>query len=74
MNTAFWEGFKNYEYICLLLSIEIKSVISFTAMNNGQRLLMLRLSQSNMNEYGDEDVSNPTTAEGWKEIAASYSS
>ena len=43
-------------------------------MNNEQRLLMLRLSQSNMNEYGDEVVSNPTTAEGWKEIAASYSS
>ena len=33
---------------------------------------MLRLSQSDMNEYGDEVVSNPTTAEGWKEIAASY--
>ena len=43
-------------------------------MNNEQRLHMLRLSQSNMNEYGDEVVSNPTTAEGWKEIAASYSS
>ena len=43
-------------------------------MNNEQRLLILRLSQSNMNEYGDEVVSNPTTAEGWKEIAASYSS
>ena len=42
-------------------------------MNNEQRLLILRLSQSNMNEYGDEVVSNPTTAEGWKEIAASYS-
>ena len=27
-----------------------------------------------MNEYGDEVVSNPTTAEGWKEIAASDSS
>ena len=27
-----------------------------------------------MNEYGDEVVSNPTAAEGWKEIAASYSS
>ena len=25
-------------------------------------------------EYGDEVVSNPTTVEGWKEIAASYSS
>ena len=57
-----------------MLSIEIKSVISFTAMNNEQRLHMLRLSQSNKNEYGDEVVSNPTTAEGWKEIAASYSS
>ena len=43
-------------------------------MNNEQRLLMLRLSQSNMNEYGDEVVSNPLTAKGWKEIAASYSS
>ena len=31
-------------------------------------------SQFNMNEYGDEVVSNPTAAEGWKEIAASYSS
>ena len=71
MYTAFCEGFK---ILCLLLSIEIKSVISFTAMNNEQRLLMLILSQSNMNEYGDEVVSNPTTAEGWKEIAASYSS
>ena len=38
-----------------------------------QGLLMLRLGQSNMNEYGDEVVSNPTTAEGWKEIAAIYS-
>ena len=27
-----------------------------------------------MNEKGEEGVSNPTTAEGWKEIAASYSS
>ena len=71
MYTAFCEGFK---ILCLLLSIEIKSVISFTAMNNEQRLLMLILSQSNINEYGDEVVSNPTTAEGWKEIAASYSS
>ena len=43
-------------------------------MNNEQRLLMLRLSQSNMNEYGDEVVSNPTIAEGWREIAVSYSS
>ena len=43
-------------------------------MNNEQRLFMLRLSQSNMNEYGDEVVSNPTAAEGWKEIAASHSS
>ena len=43
-------------------------------MNNEQRLLMLRLSQSNINEYGDEVFNNSTTAEGWKEIAASYSS
>ena len=71
MYTAFCEGFK---ILCLLLSIEIKSVISFTSMNNEQRLLMLILSQSKMNEFGDEVVSNPTTAEGWKKIAASYSS
>ena len=32
-----------------MYSIGIKSVISFTAMNNEQRLLMLRLRQSNMN-------------------------
>ena len=39
---AFWEGFRT---ICLLCGIGIKSVISFTAMNNEQRLLMLRLAR-----------------------------
>ena len=32
-----------------IYSTGVKSVFSFTAMNNEQRLLMLRLSQSNMN-------------------------
>ena len=70
MYIAFWEGFKNYMFIVKYWD----KISQFTAMNNEQRLHMLRLSQSNMNEYGDEVVSNPTTAEGWKEIAASYSS
>ena len=36
--------------------------------------LVWDICQAIWDEYGDEVVSNPTTAEGWKKIAASYSS
>ena len=36
--------------------------------------LVRDVCQAFWDEYGDEVVSNPTTVEGWKEIAASYSS
>ena len=46
----------------------------FYVAHNTISILVQDVCQANWDEYGDEVVSNPTTAEGWKEIAASYSS
>ena len=54
----------NYKFIMYL----------FYVPHNTIPILVREVCQVIWDEYGDEVVSNPTTAEGWKEIAASYSS
>ena len=46
----------------------------FYVPHNTISILVRDVCQAIWDEYSDEVVSNPTTAEGWKEIAASYSS
>ena len=53
-------------YKCLMLL--------FYVPHNTISILVRDVCQAIWDEYGDEVVSNPTTAEGWKEIATSYSS
>ena len=46
----------------------------FYVPHNTISILVRGVCQAIWDEYGDEVVSSPTTAEGWKEIVASYSS
>ena len=46
----------------------------FYVPHNISSILVRDVCQTILDEYGDEVVRNPTTAEGWKEIATSYSS
>ena len=45
----------------------------FYVPHNTISILVRDVCQAIWDEYGDEVVSSPTTAEGWKEIVASYS-
>lgn len=46
----------------------------FYVPHNTISILVRDVCQAIWDEYGDEVVTNPTTAEGWKEVAAGYSS
>ncbi len=46
----------------------------FYVPHNTISLIVRDVCQAIWDEYGDEVVTNPTTAEGWKEVAAGYSS
>ena len=45
----------------------------FYVLHNTISSLVRDVCQAIWDEFGDESVSSPTTAEGWKEIVASYS-
>ena len=49
-------------------------VVSILCSTQDHLHLVRDVCQAIWDEYADEVISKPTTAEGWKEIAASYSS